>query len=157
MGATPGGVSKGLCSSSEHEPRPSVKRSSPTPVQSLSPLLSLLSVRQTDDSGAPSLHPLRISPPPPQPPHPLFVSPIVLPADIIWGNVGLRGLWLETFDCSPISSGLLSGERENVLATSSLSFKIATKGKSYFLPETVLVYQDAFEMQSQTALAGDLA
>lgn len=53
-------------------------------------------------------------------------------------------------------NGLLSGERENVFATPPLSFKIATKGKSYFLPETVLVYQDASEMQSQTALAGDL-
>lgn len=61
VSATPSGISEGLRSPSEHEPR--AKRSSPTPVQSLSPS-SLSGVRQTD-SGAASLPPLQISPPPP--------------------------------------------------------------------------------------------
>lgn len=37
------------------------------------------------------------------------------------------------------------------------SFKLQQKEKSYFLPETVPVHKDAFEMPSQASLAGDSA
>ena len=86
----PVGVSVGLCSPSEHRPRPSIKRRSPSPCPAS--FLPHPHWRQTVEP-LPLRHHRSLT-------TPSSVSPTFPSAHVIWGNVDLFRLWLKAFDWS---------------------------------------------------------